>query len=126
MVALIPASDPLNIHCFLETLMKEIEMYEPLKRGENEQRNEYIERVHTKKRNNALRATRVLALGETENEVDVVNALRRNEWAGVDRPPCLTRFLSSGGHRYVVYELGVTIISRGDHLRHATTRQNNE
>jgi hypothetical protein len=89
--------------------MKEIEMYEPLKRGENEQRNEYIERVHTKKRNNALRATRVLALGETENEVDVVNALRRNEWAGVDRPPCLTRFLSSGGDKYVDYELEVII-----------------
>ena len=37
MVALIPAPDPLNIHCFFEPLMKEIEMYGSLKRDENEQ-----------------------------------------------------------------------------------------
>ena len=49
--------------------------------------------------------TRVLALGSTEDEVDVVNALRRNEWTRAYRPPCLTRFLSSGGHKYEVYEL---------------------
>jgi hypothetical protein len=89
--------------------MKEIEMHGPLKRGENEQTNEYIDRVHTTKRNHALRVTRVLALGETENEVDVVNTLRRNEWTGVDRQPCLTRFLSSGGHKYVVCEFDVNI-----------------
>lgn len=89
--------------------MKEIEMYGPLKRGENEERNAYIERVHATKRNHALRVTRVMALGDTEDEVGVVNALRRNEWAGADRPPCLTRFLSSGGHKYVVYELDVII-----------------
>jgi hypothetical protein len=89
--------------------MKEIEMYGPLKRGENEQRNEYIQRVHTTRRNHALRVTRVSALGETEDEIDVVYALGRNEWAGADRPPCLTRFLSSGGHKYVVYELDVII-----------------
>ena len=84
--------------------MKEIEMYKPLKRGEDEQRNEYIQKVHTTKRNHSLRVTRVLPLGETEDEVDIVNVLRRNEWAGADRPPCSTRFLSSGGLKYVVYE----------------------
>ncbi len=89
--------------------MKEIEMYGPLKRGENEQRNEYIQRIHTTKRNHALRVTRVSALGETEDEIDVVNGSRRNEWAGADRPPCLTRFLSSRGHKYVAYELDVII-----------------
>ena len=109
MVALIPAPDPLNIPCFLEPLTKEIEMCGPLKRDENEQRNEYIQRVHTTKRNHALRVTMVSALGETEDEVDVVNASRRNEWAGADRPPCLTRFLSNGGHKYAVYELDVII-----------------
>ena len=109
MVALIPAPDPLNIHCFLEPLMKEIEMYGPLKRGDTEERNAYIQRVHVTKRNHALRVTRVMALGDTEDEVDVVNALRRNEWAGADRPPCSTRFLSSGGQKYVLYELDVII-----------------
>ena len=69
----------LNIHCFLEPLVKEIEMYEPLKRGENEKINAYIQRVHATKRNYALCVTRVMALGDTEDEVDVVNALRRNE-----------------------------------------------
>ena len=68
--------------------MKEIEMYGPLKRGENEERNAYIQRVHATKRNHALRVTRVMALGDTEDEVGVVNALRRNEWAGTYRPPC--------------------------------------
>ncbi len=82
-------------------------MYGRLKRGENEQRNEYFQRVHTTKRNHALRVTRVLPLGQTEDEVDVVNAWIRNEWAGADRPPCLSRFLSNGGHKYVVYELNV-------------------
>ena len=53
--------------------------------------------------------TRVSALGETEDEIDVVNALRRNERAGADRPTCLTRLLSSGGHTHVVYELDVII-----------------
>ena len=109
MVALIPAPDPLNINCFLEPRMKEIEMYGLLKRGENEQRHEYFQRVHTTKRNHALRVTRVSALGDTEDGIDVVNALRRNEWAGADKPPCLTRFLSSGGRKYVVYELDVVI-----------------
>ena len=85
-------------------------MYGPLKRGENEQRNEYMQRAHTTKRKHALRVTRVLRMGETEDENDVVNALRRNEWAGADRPPCLTRFISNGGHKYVVYELDVIII----------------
>ena len=50
-----------------------------------------------------------MALSDIEDEVDVINALGRNEWAGADRPPCLTRFLSSGGHTYVVYELDVII-----------------
>jgi hypothetical protein len=108
-VALIPAPDPLNIHCFLEPLLKEIEMYGPLKRRENEQRNEYIQRVQTTKRNHALRVTRVLPLGDNEDEVDVVNGLRHNEWAGPDRPPCLTRFLSLGGHKYLVYEVDVIV-----------------
>ena len=107
MVALIPAPDPLNIHCFLESLLKEMEMYGPLRRGENEKKNEYIQRVYTTKQNHALRVTRVLHLAETEDEVDVVNALRRNEWVGADRPPCITRLLSNGGQKYVVYELGV-------------------
>ncbi len=53
--------------------------------------------------------TRVLPLGETEDEVDVVIAMRRNEWTGEDTPPCLTRFLSSGRHKYIIYELDVII-----------------
>ena len=79
MVALIPAPDPLNIHSFLEPILKEIEMYGPLKRGDNESRNEYSERVHSTKRDHALRVTRVLPLGESEDEVEAVNALRHNE-----------------------------------------------
>jgi hypothetical protein len=107
--ALIPALDPLNIHCFMGPLLKDIEMYGPLNRGENEQRNEYMQRIHTTKRNCALRVTRVLPLGETEDEVDVVNALRRSEWARADRTTCFTRFLSIGGHKYLVSELDVVI-----------------
>ncbi len=76
MVALTPAPDLLNIHCFLEPLMKEIEINGPLKRGETEERNAYIQSVHATKRNNALRVTRFIALGNIEDEVDVVNALR--------------------------------------------------
>jgi len=34
---------------------------------------------------------------------------RRNEWAGLDRLSCLTRFLSGGGIKYVVCELDVII-----------------
>ena len=51
-------------------------MYGPLKRGESEEINAYIQRVHATKRNHALRVTRVMAVGYTEDEVDVVNALR--------------------------------------------------
>ena len=68
-----------------------------------------IQKVHATKRNHALRVTRVMALGDTEDEVDVVNALRRTKWAGANRPPCLTRFLSSGGHKNVIYDLDVII-----------------
>ena len=84
-------------------------MYGPLKRGDNESRNEYTERVHTTKRKHALRVTRVLPLGESEDEVEVTNALRHNEWAGGDRPPCATRFLSIAGQKYFVYELDVIV-----------------
>ncbi len=59
-------------------------MYGPLKRVDDEARNEYTERVHTTKRKHALHVTRVLPLGESEDEVEVVNALRHNEWAGRD------------------------------------------
>ncbi len=109
MVSLTSAPNPLNIHCFLDPLLKEVEMYGPLKRGDNEARIEYLERVHTTKRKHALRVTRVLPLGESEDEVEVVNALLHNEWAGGDRPPGATRFLSIGGHKYLVYELDVVI-----------------
>ncbi len=105
MVALITPLDLLNIHCFLEPLLKEIETNGALIRGYNEARNEYTEKVHTTKQKHALRVTRVLPLGESEDEVKVVNALRHNEWAGEDRPPCATRFLSIGGQKYFVYEL---------------------
>ena len=84
-------------------------MYGPLKRGDNESRNEYTERVHTTKWKHALRVTRVLHLGESEDEVEVTNALRHNEWAGGDRPPCATRFLSIAGQKYFVYELDVIV-----------------
>ena len=84
-------------------------MHGPFKRGENGQRNECIQRVLTTKRNRALGVKRVLPLGETKDEVDVVNAMRRNEWAKTDRPPCLTRFPSSRGHKYVVCEFDVII-----------------
>ena len=84
-------------------------MYGPLKRGDNESRNEYTERVHTTKRKHALRVTRVLPLGESEDEVEVTNALRHNEWAGGDRPPCATRFISIGGQKYFVCEMDVII-----------------
>ncbi len=109
MVALIPAPDPLNIHSFLEPLLKEIDMYGPLKRVYNESRNEYTERIHTTKRKHTLRVARVRPLGESEDEVEVVNALRHNEWAGVDRPPCATRFISVGQQKYFVQELDVII-----------------
>ena len=52
--------------------MKEIQMYGPLKRGENEQRNEYIQRAHTRKRKHALRVTRVLRMGETEDKMTLL------------------------------------------------------
>ena len=109
MVALIPAPDPLNIHCFLEPLIKEIEMYGPLKRGDNESRNGYTERVHSTKRNHALRVTRVLPFDESEDEVEAVNALRHNEWAGRNRTSCATLFISIGGQKYFVYEMDVII-----------------
>ncbi len=48
-------------------------------------------------------------MGDNEDKVQVVNGLRRNEWAEADRPPCLTRFLSLGGHKYIVYELDVIV-----------------
>jgi hypothetical protein len=105
MVALIPAPDPLNIHCFLEPHIKEIEIYGPLKRGDKEERNEYIRRVHTTKRNHVLWVTRVLPLDANEPEVDVVNALRRNEWAAASRPPFSKCVLSFIGVKIVVYEL---------------------
>ncbi len=54
-------------------------MYGPLKRGDNEARNEYTERVHTAKRKHALRVTTVLPLGESEDEVEVVNALETQQ-----------------------------------------------
>ena len=108
-MALIPALDPLNIHFFLEPLLKEIVMYGLLKRGDNESRNEYTERVHSMKRKHALRVTRILPLGESEDEVEVVNALRHNERAGGDRPPCATRFVSIGGQECFAYELDVII-----------------
>ncbi len=68
--------------------MKQIEMYGPLKRGEPEQRNKYNARVRTTKRDHVLRVMKVLPLDENEDEVHVVNSLRRNEWAGAGRPPC--------------------------------------
>ena len=84
-------------------------MYRSMKRGDNESRNEYTERVYTTKRKHALRETRVLPLGEIEDEVEVVNALRHNKCVGGDRPPCATRFLSIGGQKCFVYKLDVII-----------------
>ncbi len=109
MVALVSAPDPLNINSFLEPLLKEIEMYGPLKRGDNESRNQYTERVHSTKRNHVLRVTRVLPLGKSEDEVEAVNALRHNEWAGRDRPPCATHVISIGGQKDFVSEMDVII-----------------
>ena len=51
----------------------------------------------------------VLPFGESEDEVEAVNALRHNEWAGRDRPPCATRFIYIGGQKYLVYEMDVII-----------------
>jgi len=108
-VALIPAPDPMNIHCFLEPLLKEVQMYGPLKRNDMEQSTQYIERVRITKRNHALRVIRVLPLAENEDEVVALNAIRPNEWAGADRPPCSKRVLTIQGQKFIVYELDVII-----------------
>ena len=72
--------------------------------------NEYIERVRTTNRNHVLRVTRVLPLDENEDEVRVVNSLRRNKWAGAGRPPCSKRVLSiGGGEKHLVNELDVIL-----------------
>jgi hypothetical protein len=84
-------------------------MYGPLQRGVNEARNEYIARVRTTKRKHALRVTRVLPMDGIQDEVQVVNDLKHNEWAGADRPPCATRFLTVGGQKYFIYDLDVII-----------------
>ncbi len=87
-VVLIPAPNPLNTNCCLEPLLREIDMYGSLKRGDKEQRKEYIERVHTTKRYHVICVTRVLPLDANDDEVEIGNAVRRNEWTGADRLPC--------------------------------------
>ncbi len=53
--------------------------------------------------------TRVLPLGESEDEVEVLNAPRHNEWAVGNRLPFVTRFPVIGVQQYFVYELDVII-----------------
>ena len=109
MVALIPAPDPLNMQCFLEPLLKEVQMYGPLKRNYMESSIHYIERVRTTQRNHTLRVTRVLPLAENENEAEALNALRPNEWAGAGRPSCSKRVVTLEGQKFLVFELDVII-----------------
>jgi hypothetical protein len=108
-VALILAPDHMNIHCFLEPLLKEVQMYGPLKRNDMEQSIQYIERVRITTRNHALRVTRVLPLAENEDEVVALNAIRPNEWAGAGRPPCSKCVLTIQGQKFISYELDVIV-----------------
>lgn len=109
MAAQIPAPDPMNMQCFLEPLLKEVHMYGPLKRNYMESSIHNIERVRTTQRNHTLRVTRVLSLAEHENEVEALNALRPNEWAGGGRPSCSKRVVTLEWQKFLVFELDIII-----------------
>ena len=68
MVAFIAEPGPLNMHCFLEPFVKEVRMYGPLKRDDEDHVNKYIERLHATKRKHTLRVTRVVTLDESNDE----------------------------------------------------------
>ncbi len=111
MVALISAFDPMNINCFLEPRLKEVQMYKPLKRDATEQIINNIERFCITQCNHALRVKRVLPLFKSENEVDALNDMRSNEWAGAGRSSCSKRVFTTRGQQFLVYALDVVIIS---------------
>ena len=61
-MALIPDPDPMNIHAFLEPLVKEFKMYGPLERRSSESSDDYITRVKETKRDHVARVTRAVPM----------------------------------------------------------------
>ena len=108
-MALVPAPDPMNMHCFLEPLLKELEMYGPLQRHETESLPVYIARVKGTKRSHTLRVTRVRPLNEGEDPLEAMANTTPNEWCGIDRPPCHKHIIIVKDITYIVAELDVII-----------------
>lgn len=109
MVALIPSPDPMNMHCFLEPLVKELDMYGPLIRNRNESLPDYKTRVKNTKRAHTLRVSTVRPLNEDEDPTEAISNFACNEWCGIDRPPCSKSIVVVEDVKYLVAELDVIL-----------------
>lgn len=99
-VALIPDPDPMNIHAFLEPLVKEFKMYGPLEPGDDESSDDYIKRVKETKRDHVARVTRAVPMkgrsarpegGHTEDEEEEEGRDEEGRGGGLGRPAAASR-----------------------------------